>query len=154
MTSTHLLNISTAGDFTTSLSRWFQCLTTFSVKKSFLIFNLNLLLHNLRRFPVIISLATWWVEWYQIFACWGREVILLCASVAEVCSSSYLHKRLQGSNVLCIINWILAILLFCIMLLVAYMIALRAHNRTQCVFLRGEKVSFRLLCYWCNIILC
>ena len=40
--STHFFNISRDGDSTTSLDSLFQCLTTLSVKKFFLISNLNL----------------------------------------------------------------------------------------------------------------
>ncbi|KAK4832969.1 hypothetical protein QYF61_026795 [Mycteria americana] len=45
------------GDSTTSLGSLFQCLTTLSVKKFFLISNLNLSLRNLRPFPLIVSLV-------------------------------------------------------------------------------------------------
>ncbi|KAK4824091.1 hypothetical protein QYF61_010602 [Mycteria americana] len=47
------------GDSTTSLGSLFQCLTTLSVKKFFLISNLNLPWHNLRPFPLVLSLVTW-----------------------------------------------------------------------------------------------
>jgi len=43
------------GDSTTSLGSLFQCFTTLSVKKFFLISNLNLPWHNLRPFPLILS---------------------------------------------------------------------------------------------------
>ncbi|KAK4810503.1 hypothetical protein QYF61_004283 [Mycteria americana] len=52
-------HIYTDGDSTTSLGSLFQCLTTLSVKKFFLISNLNLPWHNLRPFPLILSLVTW-----------------------------------------------------------------------------------------------
>ncbi|XP_068267934.1 protein EOLA1-like [Nyctibius grandis] len=47
------------GDSTTSLGSLFQCLTTLSRKKFFLISNLNLPLHNLRPLPLVLSLVTW-----------------------------------------------------------------------------------------------
>ncbi|XP_064911793.1 ankyrin repeat domain-containing protein 66 isoform X1 [Columba livia] len=47
------------GDSTTALGSLFQCLTTFSMKKYFLISNVNLPWCNLRPFPLILSLATW-----------------------------------------------------------------------------------------------
>ncbi|KAK4824318.1 LOW QUALITY PROTEIN: hypothetical protein QYF61_013593 [Mycteria americana] len=47
------------GDSTTSLGSLFQCLTTLSVKKFFLIPNLSLPWCNLRPFPLILSLVTW-----------------------------------------------------------------------------------------------
>ncbi|KAK4826066.1 hypothetical protein QYF61_005025 [Mycteria americana] len=47
------------GDSTTSLGSLFQCLTTLSVKKFFLISRLNLPWRNLRPFPLILSLVTW-----------------------------------------------------------------------------------------------
>ncbi|KAK4831181.1 LOW QUALITY PROTEIN: hypothetical protein QYF61_015913 [Mycteria americana] len=47
------------GDSTTSLGSLFQCLTTLSVKKFFLISSLNLPWHNLRPFPLVLSLVTW-----------------------------------------------------------------------------------------------
>jgi len=40
-TSIHFLNTSRDEDYTTSLGRPFQCLTTLSMKKSFMIPNLN-----------------------------------------------------------------------------------------------------------------
>ncbi|KAK4824542.1 LOW QUALITY PROTEIN: hypothetical protein QYF61_016146, partial [Mycteria americana] len=58
-TSTRFLNSFRDGDSTTSLGSLFQCLTTLSVKKFFLISNLNLAWHNLRPFPLILSLVTW-----------------------------------------------------------------------------------------------
>ena len=57
-TSRRLLNTARDGDPTTSLGSPFQCLTTLSVKKSFLIANLNLPLHNLRPFPLVLSPVT------------------------------------------------------------------------------------------------
>ncbi|KAK4824165.1 hypothetical protein QYF61_011292, partial [Mycteria americana] len=51
-TSIRLLNNSRDGDVTASLGSLFQCLTTLSVKKFFLISNLNLPWHNLRPFPL------------------------------------------------------------------------------------------------------
>ncbi|KAK4807471.1 hypothetical protein QYF61_008239 [Mycteria americana] len=47
------------GDSTTSLGSLFQCLTTLSVKKFFLMSNLNLPWRNWRPFPLILSLVTW-----------------------------------------------------------------------------------------------
>jgi len=47
-TSKWFLNTSRDGDSTTSLGSLFQCLTTLSVKKFFLISNLNLPWHSLR----------------------------------------------------------------------------------------------------------
>ncbi|KAK4821778.1 LOW QUALITY PROTEIN: hypothetical protein QYF61_000839 [Mycteria americana] len=47
------------GDSTASLGSLFQCLTTLSVKKFFLISNLNLPWCNLRPFPLVLSLVTW-----------------------------------------------------------------------------------------------
>ncbi|KAK4831211.1 hypothetical protein QYF61_016048 [Mycteria americana] len=52
-------NSSRDGDFTTSLDTLFQCLTTLSVKKFFLISNLNLPWCNLRPPPLVLSLVTW-----------------------------------------------------------------------------------------------
>ena len=46
------------GDSTTSLGSLFQCLTTLSVKKFFLISNLNLPWCNLRPFPLVLSPVT------------------------------------------------------------------------------------------------
>ncbi|KAK4817221.1 hypothetical protein QYF61_003745 [Mycteria americana] len=43
------------GDSATSLGSLFQCLTTLSVKKNFLISNPNLPWHNLRPFPLVLS---------------------------------------------------------------------------------------------------
>ena len=54
-TSKRFLNTSRDGDSTTSLESLFQCLTTLSVKKFFLIFNLKLPWRNLRPFPLILS---------------------------------------------------------------------------------------------------
>ena len=54
-TSKWFLNTSRDGDSTTSLGSLFQCLTTFCVKKFFLISNLNLPWLNLRPFPLILS---------------------------------------------------------------------------------------------------
>jgi len=51
--SKQFLNASRDGYSTTSLGSLFQCLTTLSVKKCFLISNLNLPWHNLRPFPLI-----------------------------------------------------------------------------------------------------
>ncbi|KAK4831669.1 hypothetical protein QYF61_018636 [Mycteria americana] len=58
-TSTPLLNTSRDGDSATSLGSLFQCLTTLSVKKFFLISSLNLPWCNLRPFPLVLSLVTW-----------------------------------------------------------------------------------------------
>ena len=49
------LNTSREGDCATSLGSPFQCLTTLSEKKCFLISNLNLPWHSLRPFPLITS---------------------------------------------------------------------------------------------------
>ena len=54
-TSKQILNTSRDGDPTTSLGSPFQYLTTPSVKKCFLIPNLNLPWHNLRPFPLVLS---------------------------------------------------------------------------------------------------
>ena len=58
-TSTCFLNTSRHGDSTTSQNSLFQCLTTLSVKKFFLISNLNLPWCNLRPLPLVLSLVTW-----------------------------------------------------------------------------------------------
>ncbi|KAK4832220.1 hypothetical protein QYF61_021067, partial [Mycteria americana] len=58
-TSTRLLNTSRDGNSTTSLGSLFQCLTTLSVNKFFLISNLNPPWCNLRPFPLVLSLVTW-----------------------------------------------------------------------------------------------
>ena len=53
----------TDGDFTTSLGSLFQCLTTLSVEKFFLISNLNLPWHNLRPLPLVLlylRALKWW----------------------------------------------------------------------------------------------
>ncbi|RMC14746.1 hypothetical protein DUI87_06920 [Hirundo rustica rustica] len=47
------------GDSTTSLGSPFQCLTTLSVKKFFLMPNMNLLWRSLRPCPHILLLAAW-----------------------------------------------------------------------------------------------
>ena len=57
-TSKQFLNKSRDGDSATSLGSLFWCLTTLSVNKFFLISNLNLLWHNLRPFPLILSSVT------------------------------------------------------------------------------------------------
>jgi len=57
--STHLLNTARNGDSTVSLGSLFQCLTTFLLKKVFLISNLKLPCCNLKPFPLILSLVTW-----------------------------------------------------------------------------------------------
>jgi len=54
-TSKRFLNTSRDSDSTTTLGSPFQCFTTLSVKKCFLISNLNLPWHNLRPFPLILS---------------------------------------------------------------------------------------------------
>jgi len=54
-TSKRFLNTSRDGDSTTSLGSLFQCLTTLSVKKCFLMSNLNLPWCNLRPFPLVLS---------------------------------------------------------------------------------------------------
>ena len=54
-TSKRFLSTSRDGDSTTSLRSLLQCLTTLSVKKGFLIANLNLLWHNFRPFPLVLS---------------------------------------------------------------------------------------------------
>jgi len=51
----HLLNTSRDGASTTSLGSLFQCFTTLSVKKFFLISNLNLPWCNLRPFPLLTT---------------------------------------------------------------------------------------------------
>ena len=58
VTSTHLLNTSRDGDSTTSLGSLFQCLITLSVKKFFLISNLNF---PWRREGQSIQLCSLWV---------------------------------------------------------------------------------------------
>ena len=58
-TSTRFLNTPRDGDSTTSLGSLFQCLTTLSVKKFFLISSLNLPWCNLRPLPLILLLVTW-----------------------------------------------------------------------------------------------
>ena len=58
-TSTCLLNTSRDGDSTTSLGSLSNDLTTLSVKKFFLISNLNLPWCNLRPFPLVLLLVTW-----------------------------------------------------------------------------------------------
>lgn len=55
--STHPIT-SRGGNSATFLGSSFQCLTTFSVNKFFLISNLNLPWNNLRPFPHIQSLVT------------------------------------------------------------------------------------------------
>ena len=55
-TSTHFLNASKDSDSTTSKDSLFQYLTTLSEKKFFLISNLNLPWHNLKPFPLVLSL--------------------------------------------------------------------------------------------------
>ena len=57
------LNTSRHGDSTTSLGSLFQYFTTRSVKEFFLTSNLNLPWHNLRPFPLILSLVTWEKSW-------------------------------------------------------------------------------------------
>ena len=56
-TSKWFLKTSRDGDSTTSLGSLFQCLATLSVKKFFLITNLNLPLCNLRPFPLSCCLS-------------------------------------------------------------------------------------------------
>ena len=56
--STCFLNTSRDGDSTTSLGSLFQCLTTLSVKKFFLIYSLNLPWRNLRLLPLVLLLVT------------------------------------------------------------------------------------------------
>lgn len=51
---THFLNASRDADYITVLSSLFQCITTLSTKKFFLISNPILLWHNLRLFPCIL----------------------------------------------------------------------------------------------------
>ncbi|KAK4825788.1 hypothetical protein QYF61_002372 [Mycteria americana] len=58
-TSTCLLNTSREGDSTTSLGSLFQGLATLSVKKFFLISNLNFPWRNLRPSPLVLWLVTW-----------------------------------------------------------------------------------------------
>lgn len=57
--STRLLNTSMDGDANISLGAPSQCLTTLSMKKFFLIPNLNLPLHSLRPFPRVPTLVAW-----------------------------------------------------------------------------------------------
>jgi len=57
-TSKRFLNTSRDGDSTTPLGSLFQCLTTLSVRKCFLISNLNSPWHNLRPFPLVLSSVT------------------------------------------------------------------------------------------------
>jgi len=52
-------NTSRDGESITSLGSLFQCFTTLSVKKFFLISNLNLPWHNLRPLLLVLLLATW-----------------------------------------------------------------------------------------------
>ncbi|KAK4816194.1 LOW QUALITY PROTEIN: hypothetical protein QYF61_012659 [Mycteria americana] len=54
-----VLQKSRDGNSTTSLGSLFQCLITLSVKYNFLISSLNLPWHNLRPFPLVLSLVTW-----------------------------------------------------------------------------------------------
>jgi len=58
-TSTRFLNTSRDGDSTTSLGSLFQCLTTLSVNKLFLISSLTLPGRNLTVLPLVPSLVTW-----------------------------------------------------------------------------------------------
>ncbi|KAK4810582.1 hypothetical protein QYF61_007319 [Mycteria americana] len=53
------LNTSRDGDSTASPGSLFQCLTTLSVNKFFLMSNLNLPWCNLRPLPLVLSLVTW-----------------------------------------------------------------------------------------------
>jgi len=53
------LNTSRDDDSTTFLGSLFQCLTTLSVKKFFLVSYLNIPWCNLRPFPLVLSLITW-----------------------------------------------------------------------------------------------
>ena len=60
LSATQFLNTSRDDDFTTiSLGSPFQCLTNLPESKFFLIPNLNLSCHNLRSFPLVLSLVTW-----------------------------------------------------------------------------------------------
>ena len=54
-TSKWFLNTSGDGDSTTSMGSLFQCLTTLSVKKFFLLYNINLPQCNWKPFPLILS---------------------------------------------------------------------------------------------------
>lgn len=47
------------GDSTTSLINLFQCLNTLSVKKDFLLSNLNITRHSSMLCPLVLSLVTW-----------------------------------------------------------------------------------------------
>jgi len=57
-TSTWSWNTSRDGESTTSLGSLCHCLTTLYEKKCFLISNLKLSWHNLRPFPLVLSLVT------------------------------------------------------------------------------------------------
>ncbi|KAJ7414952.1 hypothetical protein BTVI_39803 [Pitangus sulphuratus] len=56
--SSHVLKTTRDGDSATCLGSLIQCLTTLSVKKFFLMSNLNLLRDSVRPFPVVQSLVT------------------------------------------------------------------------------------------------
>jgi len=58
-TSTRLVNTSKDGDATTSLGSLFQCMINLLMKTFFIISSLNLPWHNLRPFPLVLSLVTW-----------------------------------------------------------------------------------------------
>ena len=58
-TSTRLLDTSRDGDSTTSLGSLFQCSTTLSAKKFFIISSLKLPWHNLRLFPLVMVTRGW-----------------------------------------------------------------------------------------------
>ena len=89
-TSTRFLNTSRDGDSTTALGSLFQCLTTLSVKKFFLISNLNLPWCNLKPFPLVLSLATS-IEWGP-----GRQGFYCCApDLLEQNFGSFWHAVLE-----------------------------------------------------------
>ncbi|KFW80123.1 Unconventional myosin-X, partial [Manacus vitellinus] len=57
--SVQFLNASRDSGSTSFLGSLFQCLTTLSMKKFFLMFNINLPWHSLGPFPGVLSLVTW-----------------------------------------------------------------------------------------------
>uniref|UniRef100_A0A8V0XGV5 EH domain-containing protein n=1 Tax=Gallus gallus TaxID=9031 RepID=A0A8V0XGV5_CHICK len=63
----HFKHTSRDGDSTTSLGSLFQCLTTLSVKKFFLIFKLNLPWCNLRPFPLVPQQFTAGISLYKVY---------------------------------------------------------------------------------------
>ena len=93
-TSKCSLNTSRFGDSTTSLGRPFQCLTALLEKCYFLTSSLNHPWHNLRPFPLVLSLVTWEKRVTPRLTTASPNIVIESNGSAYLCQSKYF--RLQN----------------------------------------------------------